>query len=178
MRHYLIVAKWRSNFKPSIETISSTLVWVYFPELPIKLFHEEVLSYMGDAIGKTIKVDNTTAAASWRQYARVFVEIDLDAPLVPVVMILCSLQRIEYEDLHLICFGCGRYGHKQDMCAAMVQSDRGTAQPLPVPPKEATGFGHWMLPRNNRLRQRQTATRARGAPPLAQPKGAATLTED
>lgn len=150
MEHYLIVAKWRPNFRPSTETISSTLVWIRFPELPIELFDEEVLSYMGDAIGKTIKVDDTTATASWGRYARVCVEIDLNAPLVPVIKVLGSLQRVEYEGLYLICFGCGRYGHKQDMCSSMVQPDRGDVSLPPIPPEEVTGFGPWMLPRNNR----------------------------
>lgn len=176
MGHYLTVTKWRPNFRPSTETISSTLVWVRFPELPIELFDEEVLSYMGDAIGKTIKVDDTTVAVSRGRYARVCVEIDLNAPLVPVIKVLGSLQRVEYEGLHLICFECGRYGHKQDMCPATTKSDRGDAQPPLLPSEEATGFGPWMLPRNNSRRHRQTAARTGGVPSSAQPEGATTPT--
>lgn len=37
MRHYLTVARWKPNFRPSTDTIISTLDWVHFPEMPIEL---------------------------------------------------------------------------------------------------------------------------------------------
>lgn len=58
--HYVPVAKWRPDFRPSMETVNSTQVWVRFPELPLELFDEEVLFAMGNTAGKAIRVDNTT----------------------------------------------------------------------------------------------------------------------
>ena len=26
------------------------------------------------------------------------------------------IRRVEYEGIHLICFGCGKYGHKKEAC--------------------------------------------------------------
>lgn len=51
-------------------------------------------------------------AASQGRYARVCVEIDLEVPLVPEIKALGFTQRVEYESLHLICFGCDKYGHR------------------------------------------------------------------
>lgn len=47
------------NFRPSTKKVSTTVVWIHFPELPIELFDEEILSAMGDVVGKTGKVDST-----------------------------------------------------------------------------------------------------------------------
>lgn len=58
--HYLTVTKWRPNFRPSMESVDSTLVWVRFPGLPLEFFDEEVLYALGNAVGKAIKIDATT----------------------------------------------------------------------------------------------------------------------
>lgn len=50
------------------------------------------------------------------QYARINVEIDLDKPLKSFIMIRGHKLFLEYEGLHLICFHCGRYGHKVGQC--------------------------------------------------------------
>lgn len=31
--------------------------------------------------------------------------------------------KLEYEGLHMICFRCGRYGHKQDACSSQIRSE-------------------------------------------------------
>ncbi|KAG8391521.1 hypothetical protein BUALT_Bualt01G0196300 [Buddleja alternifolia] len=52
MGHYLTVQKWKPYFRPATETINSTLVWIRFPELPVELFHPDVLKSLGSLIGK------------------------------------------------------------------------------------------------------------------------------
>lgn len=86
--HYLAVMKWRPNFRPSKEHISSTMVWIRFPEIPVEFFHEQTLLRLGNPIGRAIKVDDTTMAATRGRYARVCVEIDLTKPLVPMIHLL------------------------------------------------------------------------------------------
>lgn len=175
MGHYLTIAKWRPNFRPSVEKISTTLVWIRFPELPIELFDEEVLTYMGDAVGKTVKVDELTMAASRGRYARVCVEIDLDVPLVPSIQALGSVQRVEYEGLHLICFGCGKYGHRQEVCPAVSKPSSEAPPPPPASSPVATDFGPWMLPRSTRRRQLRPAPRVQSdSSPTITPTGRAT----
>lgn len=143
-----------------------------FPELPIELFDEEVLTYMGDAVGKTVRVDETTMAASWGRYGHVCVEIDLDAPLVPVIKVLGSVQQVEYEGLHLICFGCRKYGHRQEVCSDATPSGTEAPPPQPEPLPPATTFGPWMLPKSTSRRQQRLVVQGPSPPqPMATPSG-------
>lgn len=51
---------WKPNFFPSIASVSSTLVWVQFPKMPIEFFNKELLMYLGNLVGKATKVDQAT----------------------------------------------------------------------------------------------------------------------
>ncbi|KAG8371590.1 hypothetical protein BUALT_Bualt13G0103800 [Buddleja alternifolia] len=53
MGHYLMVQKWKPYFWPATATIKTTLAWVRFPKLPVKLFHPDVLKGLGSLIDKT-----------------------------------------------------------------------------------------------------------------------------
>lgn len=53
--HYLTVSTWWPNFCPSKATISSTLVWIRFPEMPIKFFYRELLLHI---VTKLVKLLN------------------------------------------------------------------------------------------------------------------------
>lgn len=59
-----------------------------------------------------LKVDRLTSIHSRGQYARICVEVDLDRPLKSFIEIRGHKLFLEYEGLHLICFHCGKYGHK------------------------------------------------------------------
>lgn len=67
---------------------------------------------MWDVVGQTMKVDATTMEASRERYPQVCSEINLNAPLVLAIVVLGSTQRVEYEGLHLVYFGCGQYGYQ------------------------------------------------------------------
>lgn len=82
----------------------------------MELFDEEVLYAMGNVVGKTVKIDDTTLTVRRGRYARVCVEVKLDEPLVSFIAVLGPQQKEEYESLHLICFGCGKYGHREEGC--------------------------------------------------------------
>lgn len=86
--HYLTVFKWRLKFRPHAEKVTSTLVWVRFPNIPPEMLEEEILSSMGDMIGRTIKVDSTSLTGLRGRFARVCVEVNLAAPLIPSLTIL------------------------------------------------------------------------------------------
>lgn len=169
MGHYLTVTKWKPKFSPSIGTVHSTMVWVRFPELLVELFDEEILYAMGNAIGKTIKIDNTTLTARRGRYARICIEVKLDEPLIPFLTILGAQQRVEYEGLHMICFGCGKYGHREDGCPGSASSYQ-TAPPAsqPVSPGGADhSFGLWMLPKYGS--RRSTRQGGRSVPVQSRP---------
>lgn len=169
MGHYLTVFKWRPNFRPSMEKVTSTLAWVRFPEVPIEFFEKETLMAMGKAIGKAVKIDSTTMGVARGRYARVCVEIDLLKPLIPKITLLGHSQTVEYEGLHLICFECGEYDHRADSCpkntpCAEKAQEQATvaAGSRPGAPRndasttmeEKGPYDPWMLPDYGRRRRR------------------------
>ncbi|XP_061374230.1 uncharacterized protein LOC133316489 [Gastrolobium bilobum] len=48
------------------------------------------------------------------------VEIDLNKPLKAEYLIEGRYKKVEYEGLHLICYSCGKYGHRAEMCSNKV----------------------------------------------------------
>ncbi|KAG8373460.1 hypothetical protein BUALT_Bualt11G0026600 [Buddleja alternifolia] len=114
MGHYLMVQKWRPDFQPRTAHISSMVAWVHFPNLPIDLFNLEVLYQLGSLIGKVVRVDKNTEHSIRGKFARIGIEIELAKPLLQLVCINGQPQVVEYEGLHLICFGFGTYGHRQE----------------------------------------------------------------
>ncbi|RYQ95802.1 hypothetical protein Ahy_B08g091161 [Arachis hypogaea] len=70
-----------------------------------------------------LKIDRATSIHSRERFDRICVEIDLSKKLVPRILVLGSTLNIEYEGLHLICFSCGKYGHRLDQCAEALISE-------------------------------------------------------
>ncbi|CAN1121713.1 hypothetical protein LINPERHAP2_LOCUS921 [Linum perenne] len=114
--HYVVIQEWRPYFRPE-ETLLSTLrVWVRLPGLPFEYFDSSILRLIGDRIGKTVRIDYTTIEGSRGNFARICVEVDLSKPLLSKYRLRRRVRRIEYEGLHVICFNCGCYGHKDESC--------------------------------------------------------------
>lgn len=179
MGHYLSVSRWRPNFRPSLETVSKTLIWVLFSDLPLELFNEEIVSMMGDSIGQTICIDNTTMSAIRDRYARACVEVDLGDLLLPTMDILERTQAVEYEGLHLICFKCRRYGHKGDSCPSLSSAHLDRTIPLThEADKQYTledPFGPWMFPKQFcRKPHQKPKYPVRQQPPTVHPNAGAT----
>lgn len=114
--HYLTVQTWKSNFNPWNEQIRKLAVWVRLPGLPVDYYDRKFFYHLGNRIGKAIKIDEMTLHRSRTMYARMCVEIDLSAPLLPAYNVDGNALKIEYEGLHFICFHCGRVGHTLDNC--------------------------------------------------------------
>lgn len=68
-------------------------------------------------MGKPIRVDYATNHLTRARYARVCVEIDLTKPILSKVWVGNHWQTILYENLHSLCFHCGRVGHQKSQCA-------------------------------------------------------------
>ncbi|XP_019173794.1 PREDICTED: uncharacterized protein LOC109169367 [Ipomoea nil] len=140
--HYLITQVWRPNFDPRSSRTDKILAWIRFPSLPIEYFDEEFLKKIRISIGKPIKIDVTTGLASKGKLARVCVELDITKPLLSNFVINMTEWPIEYEGIHYICFKCGVYGHRTDLCGkdappspAVEENSTGTSErPPPAPP--------------------------------------------
>lgn len=115
--HYLTVRTWHPNFDPFEASIDKVAVWVRLPDLAMEYYDSAVLWKIGDRIGKTLKVDRATSGGLRGNFARICVEVDLTKPLLAKIKLRRRILRIMYEGLHLICFQCGQYGHKQEICS-------------------------------------------------------------
>lgn len=92
-------------------------------------------------IGTMLRVDNHTSNQSRGNFTRLCVEIDLDHELVPSFTTLGREFFVEYEGLHLICFGCGKYGHRKDNCL----SQPGQLEGKPVEEERIPGVSESMV---------------------------------
>lgn len=72
---------------------------------------------MGNSIGKAVKVDiYTNDVVQGKKDAKVCVELDLNKPLKPNVMVYDRRYALEYKGLLKICFRCGHYDHRVKAC--------------------------------------------------------------
>ena len=125
----------------------------------MEYFDTAVLWKIGDRIGRTLKVDRATSVGIRGNFARLCVEVDLTKPLLAKFKLRRRIRRIMYEGLHLICFQCGQYGHKQEQCPHVPQAEQEVAKELdsagvpnnPIPnnpivrPEIIESFGTWMI---------------------------------
>lgn len=161
--HYLIIREWRPNFRPEKEEVERVAAWVRLPELPIEYYDSDFLFFLGNRIGRTVKVDQTTSLTTRGQYARLCVEVDLNKPLLAMFELKGHIYRIEYEGLHLLCMACGKFGHHRDHCkeqvtpgtngpATSTERQPGTTdQPAAIAPEN----GPWRIVQKPRMPRKQ-----------------------
>ncbi|CAN1147891.1 hypothetical protein LINPERHAP2_LOCUS16135 [Linum perenne] len=116
--YYISVARWNPSFNEE-EPIKFILTWVRLPKLPIHYFNRTAVTRIGNAIGKTVRIDLATTEGARARFARVCVEVDLSKPLLGKYMIEDRVLHVEYESLENLCVSCGVYGHKVVNCPTL-----------------------------------------------------------
>ncbi|PKI45343.1 uncharacterized protein LOC116189749 [Punica granatum] len=119
--HYLTVREWTSDFDPWSTQVERTVVWVRIPSLPLQLHCGIMLRRIGAALGRPIRIDKNTGTVSRGIFTRLCSEVDLTKPLRPEIEFDGKLYQVEFEGLHLIYFGCGRYGHRKEGCRTVME---------------------------------------------------------
>ncbi|XP_031108685.1 uncharacterized protein LOC116013176 [Ipomoea triloba] len=114
--NYLVAQRWQPEFKPKTAKISKMAVWVRLPDLHVEYFREDVVKLILMNVGKPLKLGRLTTSVAKGRFARAAVEIDVDKPLVSEIWVRNSIQTVEYEGLHVVCFGCGVVGHREQAC--------------------------------------------------------------
>ncbi|KAG5517693.1 hypothetical protein RHGRI_038169 [Rhododendron griersonianum] len=135
--HFISVRKWEAGFQPSRATISTSAIWVQLPELPLEMYDKAILQKIGAKIGVLLKIDVQTESGTKLRFARLCVQVDLNAPLISWVKVGKHRQRVAYEGISSICFHCGVVGHKLLDCPQK--------NPTPVTNSAEEQYGKWML---------------------------------
>lgn len=87
-----------------------------YSDCPMELFNEVGMKGTGEFLGRTIKINLNTQLGEMGNFARICVEIDLIKQLCTSFIVLGERLGIQYEGIHLVCFHCGCFGHKQEDC--------------------------------------------------------------
>lgn len=152
MGYYLVVQQWNSSFDVSTNRIDKIVAWIRLAKMNIHYYHKNIIRRLGGIVGPVIRIDYKTVEAQQGKYARMAVEIDLQKPLVSRFNFNGRVQKVEYEYMPTICFGCGKFGHYRDACMDADDIDpREKALPIPytaveIQANEATEkFGSWMV---------------------------------
>ena len=114
--HYLSIRKWKPNLKLATVSVSSIVVWVHLPQLPIEYYEPSVLRDIGQAIGPILTIDMHIATESKGRFARICVQINFDKLLIKLIRIGSIEQLVQYEGINSLCFSCSRVGHKMECC--------------------------------------------------------------
>lgn len=143
------------------------------------VYDKHILARLGNQIGRTLRVDESTFRASRGKFARVSVEIDLNKPLISKFVFAEKVHRVEYEGLHTICFECGIFCHGKENCPTMKKDDQpnnegnSTSSDSPqlcdnpslaqdmnqsANPELENAYGAWMLAQAPKRRGRKLAT--------------------
>lgn len=173
--HYLIIQRWHPEFFPCEDELKRVAVWLRVPGLPIEYYDKHILWGIGNCLGKTVKIDSNTlrtkkdkdkeyCVSERGKFARLCVEIDIRKVLRSQFELNGRTYKVEYEGLNLVCFECGHYGHRREVCplvtgggdcqGASVAQEQHPQMLLPRKEVPEETFGPWMLVQQP-LRQRK-----------------------
>ncbi|KAJ8766035.1 hypothetical protein K2173_020551 [Erythroxylum novogranatense] len=97
--HALSIQQWTPEFRPSNGKITRAVTWIRFPELSIDRYHPLILSALGNQVGHTVKLDESTRQTQRGRFLRVAVDIDLTVPLRTTVELDASLFKLTTFDI-------------------------------------------------------------------------------
>uniref|UniRef100_A0A2N9J763 CCHC-type domain-containing protein n=1 Tax=Fagus sylvatica TaxID=28930 RepID=A0A2N9J763_FAGSY len=149
--HFLSHRPWVPNFRASEASISSVAVWVRLPKLPVEYYHNDSLLWIGSGLGPVLRVDFNTAAGTRGRFERLCIQLDIDKPLARTVRVGKTRLVVIYEGVGLLCFHCGKIGHRWEWCPNLAPEE---TEKSPVNDQSRSGmeednklkgFGPWML---------------------------------
>ncbi|KAL4335546.1 hypothetical protein GQ457_07G011820 [Hibiscus cannabinus] len=172
---YLTVQTWSRGFSTSQVFPSQVIVWVRLPGFPYRYYTKSLFRRIAAVLGRVVRVDYNTKGGDRGKFARLAVMLDLTKPLRSCIGIDGFIQRLEYEGLQNICFGCGTYGHAKEHCGtselAEVSHNGNGNRAFPLSNKKVDKvaaedlFGPWMVVEDRRRRARRTDTSGAHMPP-------------
>ncbi|CAN0830220.1 hypothetical protein LINGRAPRIM_LOCUS3172 [Linum grandiflorum] len=160
---YLTVHRWFKGFDPWKTKISTMMVWVVLPDLPIEFYNPIAVKRIASKIGNPVRVDRATEVGARGKCARVCVEVDLSKRLLPKYKVEGATYLVVYEGFHKICTNCGMYGAPSHLCQCCKPKVVDPMIPEQVEPQQnrdsSNGkvFGEWMMPKRKAWRRTNSA---------------------
>jgi hypothetical protein len=124
----LCMKPWSPSFDPSKDSLSSALVWVRLPNLPLHFWGLSSLWAIDNALGRFHFRSPETENYNICTYARICVEMDFSKGF-PAEIILTGdnyswTQKLDYEKIALRCRACFDTGHLAAQCPRGPKKDR------------------------------------------------------
>ena len=155
--HFLSIRGWVPNFKPSTTNVSSIVVWVRLPKLPVEYYKPSILRDLGNAIGSVLRIDTHTATEMRGRFAKHCVQVDLEKPLIRIIKCSGLEHPVQYEGISSMCFSYEWVGHQSEGCPYKTRSSKEVGEKIgekdeagnlsehakAAPEEEA--FGPWVL---------------------------------
>ena len=115
----LSMQPWFPSFDPSTDSLSSALIWVRLPYLPLHFWGDESLRAIGNGLGRFL-CSSPEYKPSFSTYAQICVEMDFSKGF-PAEVILQGKdysrnQKLDYENLCFRCRKCFDTGHIARNC--------------------------------------------------------------
>ncbi|CAH9066446.1 unnamed protein product [Cuscuta europaea] len=117
------------NFSFESDEFLKVPIWVKFPNLPLQIWNEDVISEIASRVGMPLTTDRVTQERSISKYARVLIEVDASKP-PPLTLIVrlpngrFHFQKMIYETFPNYCFNCKAYGHHAFTCKVLAEMER------------------------------------------------------
>lgn len=121
---FLKLFAWSKEFNPKYQQNTSAQIWVNFFGLSQEYWRKNILFSIASGVGSPICTDSITAKPmierTFRQYARVLVDVDLTQPLRYSLLVeirgFAFYVDLEYENVPDFCTHCRMIGHHIDFC--------------------------------------------------------------
>lgn len=126
----LAIDRWME--KPPPDYLQFIPIWVQIRNIPINYYTEEVITALGDIVGKTIEVAFDPEKPQCQEYVRVLVRFDVSRPLRKTKVVILpeggsSIVYYNYERIQKRCYECQRLNHEKVKCPILVRKRQGLA---------------------------------------------------
>ena len=118
----------------------ATPIWVRLPNLPLHFWTPHFLSTIGNSLGRFIKINGDRISKGLVTFARICMEMDLNAGLSNRILIDWTndepyIHLLDYKNTSLRCRSCQQPGHLRETCHFFsIQS------PTPIASKKLKGW--------------------------------------
>lgn len=116
LNNYPSVRRWESKFVASQAKVSYAVIWLRLPVLPGEFYDLNILRKVGQKVKTLLKIDSCTSTTFKGRYARVYVQVPTEQPLIQYIYIGAHKQVIHYKGFGLLCITCGRLGLQSRVC--------------------------------------------------------------